>query len=88
MFPIPAVDDAGMPEADRLLAATLYLMSCHARSHCPRLATMVGHHLELLARHPEAGDRVGVICRQLANAWRAIRSHDEGAWGPEAAANH
>jgi hypothetical protein len=64
-------------EADRLLAAAIYLMSCHARNRCPRLACMIGHHLELIGRHPGAGERVMDICRKLANAWEAIRRHDE-----------
>jgi hypothetical protein len=64
-------------EADRLLAAAIYLMSCHARNQCPRLACMVGRHLQLLARHPGAGARVGDICLRLSNAWEAIRQHDE-----------
>jgi hypothetical protein len=64
-------------EADRLLAATIYLMSCHARSRCPRLAAMVGMHLRLLGRHPELGDRVRDSCQKLCAAWEAIRRHDE-----------
>jgi hypothetical protein len=77
MFRNPAGDDEPLPEADRLLAATIYLMSCHARNHCPRLAWMIGQHLGLIARHPGAGERVVMTCKQLANAWEAIRRHDE-----------
>lgn len=77
MLPLPKDDEPALPEADRLLAAAIYLMTCHARSRCPRLALIVEHHLELLARHPEAGERVATTCRQLASAWRAIRGHDE-----------
>lgn len=70
-------EDVQRSEADRMLAAAIYLMSCHARNHCPRLACMVGRHLQLLARHPGAGDHVGDTCRRLAAAWEAIRQHDE-----------
>jgi hypothetical protein len=81
-------DDPAIPEADRLLAATIYLMSCHARSHCPRLACMIGHHLELIARHPGAGARIAVTCKQLANAWVAIRRHDENSFTHQGVAVH
>jgi hypothetical protein len=79
MFPPHVHDDELDPDADRLVCATIYLMSCHARSHCPRLACMIGHHLELIARHPGAGERVAAMCRQLGNAWEAIRGCDEQA---------
>ena len=64
-------------EADRLLAVTLYLMSCHARSGCPRLAGVVRHHLALLARHGGAGERVRDIAKKMGCAWSAIQAHDE-----------
>lgn len=70
-------DETAALEADRLLAAAIYLMSCHARSGCPRLACMVGRHLELIGVHPEVGDRVRETCRRLAAAWEAVRAHDE-----------
>ena len=78
MFP-PQIDDEDIdPEADRLLCAAIYLMSCHARSHCPRLACMIGHHLDLIARHPGSGERIALMCRQLRGSWDAIRRYDEG----------
>lgn len=64
-------------QADRLLAATIYLMSCHARSHCPRVACMVEHHLRLIGRHLGTTDRVRDVAQKLAAAWAAIRRHDE-----------
>lgn len=64
-------------ESGRMLAATLYLMSCHARTQCPRLACMVERHLALLARHPGTQAHVADLARKLANSWRAIRVHDE-----------
>ncbi|APV51081.1 hypothetical protein BWI17_16155 [Betaproteobacteria bacterium GR16-43] len=70
-------DDERQCEADRLLAATIYLMSCHARSGCPRVACMVQHHLELIGRHAEAGDYVRDTCRRLAAAWEMVRASDE-----------
>ncbi len=70
-------DDRLLRETDRLLAATIYLMSCHARSGCPRLACMVSRHLELLGRNPNAGEFVRDTCRRLAAAWEAVRRHDE-----------
>ena len=74
----PERDEESSAEAsDRMLAATLYLMSCHARTRCPRLACMVERHLALLARHPGTRAHVADLARKLANSWRAIRSHDE-----------
>ena len=70
-------DDHAATAADRLLAATIYLMTSHARTGCPRLACMVEHHLKLIARHPGSSERVAIICRQLAAAWIAIRRHNE-----------
>lgn len=67
----------GPDEADRILAATLYLMSCHARNGCPRLACMIERHLQLLARHGGSGTHVADTCRKLSCAWRAIAGHDE-----------
>lgn len=66
-------------EGDRLLAATIYLMSVHARRRCPRLAGMVGMHLRLLGRHAELGPHVRDSCQKLAAAWEAIRACDERA---------
>lgn len=63
--------------ADRLVAATIYLMSCHARTSCPRLACMIEHHLRLIGRHAGVTDRVRDIAQKLAASWTAIRRHDE-----------
>ena len=70
-------DERSTDEADRMLAATLYLMSCHARTRCPRLACMVERHLAMLARHPGTRPHVADLSCKLANSWRAIRDHDE-----------
>jgi hypothetical protein len=70
-------DEEFSREADRLLSAAIYLMSCHARNGCPRLALMVGRHLELIARHPQAGDLVRETCQRLAAAWESVRQNDE-----------
>jgi len=77
MFPVSIEDEDVCPEADRLACAVIYLMSCHARTQCPRLAAMIRHHLELIASHPGAGERVAFVCRQLSPAWDAIRLQDE-----------
>jgi len=69
-------DDVRRREADRLLAAAIYLMSCHARNGCPRLAYMVKRHFELIARHPESGELVRDTCKRLAAAWESIGRHD------------
>jgi hypothetical protein len=88
MFP-PPIDPEDMdPEADRLLCAAIYLMSCHARNHCPRLACMIGHHLELISRHPGSTERIALMCRQLRAAWEAIRQFDERTEAPALRLSH
>ena len=67
--PEPEMEDAKLREADRLMAATIYLMTCHARTHCPRLAYMVERHLELIARNSACGELVRDTCSKLAAAW-------------------
>jgi len=64
-------------EADRMVAAMIYLITCHARSGCPRLACMVRAHMRLIARHPATGECLREICRRMGCAWEAIRAHDE-----------
>jgi hypothetical protein len=74
--------DASEREFDRMLAATIYLMSCHARSRCPRLACMVQSHLRFLGRHPCTPEHVRHTAQKLAAAWEAIRRHDEQSASP------
>lgn len=71
-------DEQHLDQVDRLLAATLFLMSGHATTPCPRIACMVARHLECIARHPGAGDRVATICRQLAARWFALQRLEPG----------
>jgi len=70
-------DEDSKREADRLLAAAIYLMTCHARNHCPRLACIIERHLALLAGHGDSGDLVRDMARRLSAAWRVIRERDE-----------
>jgi hypothetical protein len=68
-----------LDEADRLLAAVIYLMCAHARNGCPRLAGVIEKHLQAIGRHPDVSDRVRDVCRKLSASWVAIRQHDERA---------
>jgi hypothetical protein len=70
-------DEDKAREADRLVASALYLMTCHARNGCPRIAGIVERHFLHIARNPESGELVRDMCRRLAAAWRAVRQHDE-----------
>jgi hypothetical protein len=81
----PETEDSNLREADRLMAATIYLMSCHARTRCPRLAYMVERHLELIARNPECGEFVRDTCNKLSAAWECVRGADEHHHGERAA---
>jgi hypothetical protein len=60
-------------QADRLLAATLYLMSAYARTRCVRLAGMIEHHLGLIACNGEVSPCVGAVARQLVTTWHALQ---------------
>jgi len=57
---------------DRILASTLYLMSCYASAPCARIAGLVDRHLEVLARDSETGPLVRETCRRLAEHWDAL----------------
>lgn len=65
--PFTEAAEAGV---DCLLASTLYLMSRHAASPCPRLARMVGRHLAAVAAHPQCGVLVRETCRRAAGEWK------------------
>lgn len=71
------IEDIRRREADRHLAAVIYLMSCHARTRCPRLAAIVERHLVLIGQNPESGEQVRYTCRRLAAAWANVRVQDE-----------
>lgn len=43
--------DLDLPVPDALVAATFYLMMCHARTGCPLVCRMVARQLRYLARH-------------------------------------
>lgn len=64
-------------EAGRIVAATIYLMSCHARTGCPRLACMVERHLRILGRHGGVNETVRDMAQKMSAAWNAILVHDE-----------
>jgi len=69
--------EARREEADRQLAAVIYLMSCHARTRCPRLATLVQRHLVAIGRNPGTGEHVRETCQRLSAAWACVCSYDE-----------
>jgi hypothetical protein len=57
----------GRPET--LLAATILLMSAHARDGGPRLADAVLRHLELLAARDDLPGVLTATCDQAADLW-------------------
>jgi hypothetical protein len=62
--------DAARAEADRLLAALLYLLVRTATDGaCMRQALAVGQHLEMLAAHPGAGWPLRTTALQLRDRW-------------------
>ena len=61
--------DPGASRPETLIAALLYLMTHHARSGCPRLATCIARHLQCLAVHPGADPMIRDICAGMHHAW-------------------
>lgn len=57
--------------AETITASLLYLMTCYARSGCPRLALCVARHMQCLALHPDAAPVVRDICAGMLGAWQA-----------------
>jgi hypothetical protein len=66
--------DSASGDADPavLLSATLYLMSCHACSRCPRLAVIVSRHLQAIARLDSVAEPLRATCRQLCSRWEEM----------------
>lgn len=62
-----AEDETSRPET--IIAGLVYLMSCYARSGCPRVAVCISRHLQCLALHPEAPRVVRDTCAALHGAW-------------------
>lgn len=67
MDPRDAPPCDGRPET--LLAATILLMSAHARDRGPRLADTVLRHLELLAARADLPGVLTATCDQAADLW-------------------
>jgi hypothetical protein len=70
----PFTDEVEAGSAETLLASTLYLMSRHAATPCPKLARVVDRHLAALAAHPGCGPLVRETCRRAAGDWAAARA--------------
>lgn len=60
-----------LPEPDVLVNAALFLMTQHARSHCPAVGRAIAQHLSWLAAHPGAAIAPGQrrFYRELAVQW-------------------
>lgn len=61
----PTVTAATDTPLSTLLSATLYLMSAYAANGCPRLATMVRRHLDIITTHPATDALLRSTCAQL-----------------------
>jgi len=65
---------------DTLIAATLFLMTAHARNgHDPRLAGVVQRHLEALADHADTPGVLGAVCEQAADHWSGLARTEAAA---------
>lgn len=58
-------------EPEIIFAATLYLMTQHARSRSPLLARVVARQLGYIVEHPsrEVPDLLRTVCRNLQSRW-------------------
>lgn len=54
---------------ETVVAALIYLMSCHRRSGCPKLALYVSRHMTAIALHPDAPPVVRDVCAALRESW-------------------
>lgn len=61
-------------EPEIILAATLYLMTQHARSRSPLLARVVVRQLGYLVEHPsrDVPDLLRSVCQNLQSRWMRI----------------
>lgn len=61
-------------EPEIIFAATLYLMTQHARSRSPLLARVVARQLGYIAEHPsgEVPDVLRAVCQNLQSRWMRI----------------
>jgi len=58
--------------AEALVAGTLCLMSCHARSPARHHAERIADNLALLADNPAVSPELRSLCRRLSGRWDAI----------------
>lgn len=61
-------------EPEIIFAATLYLMTQHARSRSPLLARVVARQLGYIVEHPsrEVPDLLRTVCRNLQSRWMRL----------------
>jgi len=59
------------PDPAVVLAATIYLMSCHSSHPCPRLAKIVTRHLSALSTL-DLPPTLRAMCRQLCPQWNGL----------------
>jgi len=75
-----ADDETSRPET--IIAGLVYLMSCYARSGCPRVAVCISRHMQCLALHPEAPRVVRDTCAALHGAWSRMAETAPAADAP------
>ena len=64
------------PDPALVIAATMYLMSCHSCHPCPRLAGMIKRHLCALASL-DLPPVLKTTCRQLCGKWDQLATPAE-----------
>lgn len=61
----------GLPPAETLVAATLFLMTKHAAVRCPLVGRIIARQLHYLAEHPSDSLTPGLreVCARLSEQW-------------------
>lgn len=58
--------------AEAIVAGTLCLMSCYARTPTPAQAERIANNLAMLGNNPAVSDEMRTLCRRLAERWDAL----------------
>lgn len=69
---------------ETLIGSLLYMMTAYPRHACPRLALSIAAHLDCLARHPDADDRVRRIAGGVCGEWKRVAPAAVAAGPPKA----
>lgn len=59
-----------LPPPETIVAATLFLMTRHAKVRCPLVGRVIARQLQFLAEHPaELAPQLRAVCAKLSAQW-------------------